>query len=291
MKVVFPVAGFGTRFLPATKATPKEMLPIVDKPLMQYAVDEAAAAGITEMIFITGRNKRAIEDYFDKAYELETELSAKGQARLLEQLRATVPPGVKFIFIRQGDALGLGHAVLCAQPSVGDSPFAVILADELMHTEPEQTTAIGQLVAAYQKYDLACIGVGHAPGAEIERYGAVAFSSKTPEGHMKLTGMVEKPKASEAPSEYGAFGRYVFPSRIFSRLETTKPGRGGEIQLTDAIADLIRDEGGLGIELKAQRYDCGTKIGFLEATIDFALRHPELGNGFRELLAKRVSSA
>jgi UTP--glucose-1-phosphate uridylyltransferase len=290
MKVVFPVAGFGTRFLPATKSTPKEMLPIVDKPLMQYAVDEAAAAGITEMIFITGRNKRAIEDYFDKAYELETELSAKGQERLLEQVRATVPPGVKFIFIRQGEALGLGHAVLCAQPSVGDSSFAVILADELMHTEPGETTAIGQLVRAHDRYSLACIGVGHAPGAEIERYGAIDFVENTVEGHMKLRGMVEKPKESEAPSHYGAFGRYVLPSRIFDQLAKTTAGRSGEIQLTDAISSLIAIEGGLGVELRAQRYDCGTKIGFLEATIDFAMRHPELGASFKALMQTRAQS-
>jgi UTP--glucose-1-phosphate uridylyltransferase len=289
LKVIFPVAGFGTRFLPATKATPKEMLPIVDKPLIQYAVEEAAAAGATEMIFVTGRNKRAIEDYFDRAYELEAELTLKNDAQLLEQLRSTVPPGAKFIFIRQGDPLGLGHAVLCARPAVGDNPFAVILADELLDTPPNEPNPTAQLINAFRASGKSVIGVGHAEGASIERYGCVDIARTDSAGLMTLRGMVEKPKQADAPSSFGAFGRYVFAATLFDHLEQTKPGRGGEIQLTDAIAALIADPtaGAVAVNMQARRYDCGTKLGFLEATVDFALRHPELGVPFAQWLRAR----
>jgi UTP--glucose-1-phosphate uridylyltransferase len=288
MKVIFPVAGFGTRFLPATKATPKEMLPVADKPLIQYAVEEAIAAGITEMIFVTGRNKRAIEDYFDRAYELEAELIAKNDKVLLEQLRATVPDGVKFIFIRQGDALGLGHAVLCGRPAVGDSPFAVILADELLYTPANKINPTQQLVNAYRVTGQAAIGVGRAEGQSIERYGCVDIARIREDGLIELRGIVEKPKLVDAPSDFGAFGRYVFPASMFDHLQRTKPGRGGEIQLTDAIASLISESGAVAVNMSAQRYDCGTKLGFLEATLDFALRHPDLGDDFRALIRSRV---
>jgi UTP--glucose-1-phosphate uridylyltransferase len=290
MKVIFPVAGFGTRFLPATKSTPKEMLPVVDKPLIQYAVEEAAEAGITEMVFVTGRNKRAIEDYFDRAYELEAELAAKNDNDLLEQLRSIIPAGAKFIFIRQGDALGLGHAVLCARPAIGDSPFAVMLADELLYTPPGDANATTQLMDAYRATRQAAIGVGKVHGEDIERYGCISFKEFVDGGLMRLTGMVEKPRATDAPSSFGAFGRYVFPATMFAHLLNTKPGRGGEIQLTDAIASLIAAEGAVGVDVKATRYDCGTKSGFLEATIDFALRHPELGQQFSKRLREKVAS-
>jgi UTP--glucose-1-phosphate uridylyltransferase len=290
MKVIFPVAGFGTRFLPATKSTPKEMLPIVDKPLIQYAVEEAAEAGITEMVFVTGRNKRAIEDYFDRAYELEAELAAKNDSVLLEELRSIVPVGAKFIFIRQGDALGLGHAVLCARPAIGDSPFAVMLADELLYTVPGEANATTQLMDAFRATRQAAIGVGKVAGKEIERYGCIRFDHSLENGLMQLTGMVEKPAASDAPSHFGAFGRYVFPESMFAHLCNTKAGRNGEIQLTDAIASLIDSEGAVGVDMKATRYDCGTKSGFLDATIDFALRHPELGHHFSQRLRAKIAS-
>ncbi len=290
MKAIFPVAGFGTRFLPTTKSTPKEMLPIVDKPLIQYAVEEAAVAGITDMIFITGRNKRAIEDYFDRAYELEAELSQKAETTQLEQLRAVIPDGVNFIFVRQGDAMGLGHAVLCGRPAVGDSPFAVILADELLYTVPGTPNASQQLIAAYQHTGQAVVGVGHVLGKAIERYGCVDVLETDAQGIMSLHGIVEKPTHVDAPSQYAAFGRYVFPSVMFDYLAGVKPGRGGEIQLTDAIAALIADHGAVAVNMDALRYDCGTKMGYLEANLDFALRHPELGAGFKAIVEARIAA-
>lgn len=290
MKTIFPVAGFGARFLPTTKSTPKEMLPVVDKPLIQYAVEEAAAAGITDMIFITGRNKRSIEDYFDRAYELESELTRREETIQLEQLRAVIPSGVNFIFIRQGDAMGLGHAVLCGRPAVGDAPFSVILVDELLYTEPGSPNATQQLIDAYEKTGRAVIGVGHVLGSSIERYGCVDVLSTNEQGLMTLRGIVEKPKRADAPSQFAAFGRYVFPSVMFDYLTDLKPGRGGEIQLTDGIAALIADHGAVAVNMDALRYDCGTKIGFLEANLDFALRHPELGVGFKAIVESRIAA-
>ncbi len=267
-KAVFPAAGFGTRFLPATKAMPKEMLPIVDKPLIQYAVEEAAAAGIEQMIIITGRNKRAIEDHFDRVPELEQELLAKGKQELYEALHSATPNGVNFIFIRQSEQLGLGHAVLCAQPVVGDEPFAVILADDLIDAQPGVTA---QLVAAYEQYNASVLAVQEVPRDETSRYGIVA---STPISDMleRVTGMVEKPDPQDAPSTLAVVGRYVLRPEIFAELANTPRGSGGEIQLTDAIARRIPYGEVLAQRFVGQRFDCGNKLGFLEANITLARR-------------------
>jgi len=265
-KAVFPAAGFGTRFLPATKAMPKEMMPVVDKPLIQYAVEEAAEAGIEQMIIITGRNKRAIEDHFDRVPELEQELLARGKRDLYEALHSATPEGVNFIFIRQSEQLGLGHAVLCAQPVVGDEPFAVILADDLIDAQPGVTR---QLVQAYEKHGASVLAVQDVPLEDTSRYGIV---SATPlDGPLeRVTGMVEKPKPSEAPSTLAVVGRYVLRPEIFAELATTGRGSGGEIQLTDAIARRIRHGEVLAHRFTGTRYDCGSKDGFLAANIAFA---------------------
>jgi UTP--glucose-1-phosphate uridylyltransferase len=265
-KAVFPAAGFGTRFLPATKAMPKEMMPVVDKPLIQYAVEEAAEAGIEQMIIITGRNKRAIEDHFDRVPELEQELLAKGKHDLYEALHSATPNGVNFIFIRQSEQLGLGHAVLCAQPVIGDEPFAVILADDLIDAHPGVTR---QLVAAYERHEASVLAVQDVPLAETSRYGIVA-SVPLAGGTERVTAMVEKPKSSDAPSTLAVVGRYVLRPEIFDELATTGRGSGGEIQLTDAIARRIRHGEVLAQRFDGTRYDCGNKQGFLEANIAFA---------------------
>jgi UTP--glucose-1-phosphate uridylyltransferase len=263
---VFPAAGFGTRFLPATKAMPKEMLPVLDKPLIQYAVEEAAEAGIEQMIIITGRNKRAIEDHFDRVPELEQELLAKGKHELYEALHSATPEGVSFIFIRQSEQLGLGHAVLCAQPVVGDEPFAVILADDLIDASPGVTS---QLVAAYEQHGASVLAVQDVPRSETRRYGIVA---STPLGERleRVTGMVEKPDPGAAPSTLAVVGRYVLRPEIFDELATTERGSGGEIQLTDAIARRIRHGEVLAHRFTGTRFDCGNKDGFLAANIAFA---------------------
>ena len=279
-KAVFPVAGMGTRFLPATKASPKEMLPIVDKPIIQYAVEEAIAAGITELIFVTGRSKRAIEDHFDKAYELETELEARGKTKMLEMVRNIIPANVTCVYIRQAEALGLGHAVLCAKQVVGEEPFAVVLADDLLAGEPP---VLKQMVDLYDHYHSSVIGVQNVPREETSQYGIV-IAKEWEKGIHKMTGIVEKPKAEEAPSTLGVVGRYVLTPRIFSHLEQVKPGAGGEIQLTDGIASLLRQEHALAYEFKGVRYDCGSKLGYLQATIEFGLKHPELNSEFRTYL-------
>ena len=280
-KAVFPVAGLGTRFLPATKASPKEMLPIVDKPLIQYAADEAIAAGITNLIFITGRGKRAIEDHFDKAYELESELEAAGKARLLRQVRNLVPDSVSCAFVRQGEARGLGHAVLCARQLVGEEPFAVILADDLIDAK---VPALRQMTDIYAKHGASLIALQNVAPSETASYGIV---SATPMSARlsKITGIVEKPKPADAPSTLGVVGRYVLNPRIFHFLEDTRPGAGREIQLTDAIARLLREEDVLGYEFTGHRYDCGSKLGFLQATVDMGLKHPELAEEFRAYIA------
>ena len=292
-KAVFPVAGLGTRFLPATKAMPKEMLTVVDKPLIQYAVEEAAAAGITDMIFITGRNKRAIEDHFDRAYELENELTRAEKHDLLDDLRAAVPSNINCIFLRQGDALGLGHAVLCAQPVVGTEPFAVILADELIRataTGPGALGATAQLCDVHARLCAthgAVIGVNHMPGDSISRYGAIRIAETLAhqDGNaMRLSGFVEKPKPADAPSQFGAIGRYVLPASIFAHLKDIKRGAGGEIQLTDAIASLMSAEPVYAVETVGVRYDCGTKLGYLEATVKLGLEHTEFGAEFAAFL-------
>jgi UTP--glucose-1-phosphate uridylyltransferase len=284
-KAVFPVAGLGSRFLPATKASPKEMLPVVDKPLIQYAVEEAAAAGITDMIFITGRSKRAIEDHFDKAYELETELAARKKSELLEAVQAAVPRGINCIYIRQAEALGLGHAVLCAAPVVGDEPFAVVLADDLIDAE---VPVMRQMVDVAGREGASAIGVMHVPAAEIGSWGIVeAVAEPTNPRISRISRMVEKPKAGSTPSTLAVVGRYVLTPRIFHHLRTMPPGAGGEIQLTDGISRLLAEERVVAYEFEGRRYDCGSKLGYLEATVELALKHPEVGARFAQFLARR----
>ncbi|QDQ28884.1 UTP--glucose-1-phosphate uridylyltransferase GalU [Chitinimonas arctica] len=279
-KAVFPVAGLGTRFLPATKASPKEMLNVVDKPLIQYAVEEAVAAGITDMIFVTGRNKRAIEDHFDKAYELETELLAKGKHELLEIVRNILPRTVSCAYVRQPEALGLGHAVLCARPLIGDEPFAVILADDLIDA---RKPVMRQMVELYEDSHSSVIGVQDIPREETGSYGIVVVE-KNGEGRLKLSGIVEKPQPEDAPSTLAVVGRYILSPRIFRHLVNAKPGKGGEIQLTDAIAALLEEERVLAMPFEGRRYDCGSKLGYLEATLAYGARHPEIGPAFSAFL-------
>ena len=282
-KAVFPVAGFGSRFLPATKASPKEMLPVVDKPLIQYAVEEAAAAGITDMIFITGRNKRAIEDHFDKAYELETELAARNKTALLETVQSATPPGINCIYIRQTEALGLGHAVLCAAPVVGDESFAVLLADDLIDAT---IPVMRQMALIADRENCSVIGVTEIPPADIGNYGVVETGAMR-ERAAPIERIMEKPAPGSTPSTLGVVGRYVLTPRIFHHLRTMPPGAGGEIQLTDGIAQLLREERVLAYAFEGRRYDCGSKLGYLEATVDFALKHPELSRDFAEFLRRR----
>ncbi len=281
-KAVFPVAGMGTRFLPATKASPKEMLPIVDKPLIQYAVEEAVAAGITDMIFVTGRSKRSIEDHFDKAYELESELERKGKTEMLEFVRNLLPKDINCIYLRQPEPLGLGHAVLCAQPVVGDEPFAVLLADDLLDGEPP---VMKQMVDIYNYYKTSVIGVQDVPRAETKSYGIVDAKPLT-ESIEQVSRIVEKPSPEEAPSTLAVVGRYILTPRIFHHLTRIGKGSGGEIQLTDGIAALLAEEQVLAYRYQGKRYDCGSKIGYLEATMAFALRHPDVGTEFAELLQR-----
>jgi UTP--glucose-1-phosphate uridylyltransferase len=279
-KAVFPVAGLGTRFLPATKASPKEMLNVVDKPLIQYAVEEAVAAGITDMIFVTGRNKRAIEDHFDKAYELETELEAKGKQDLLELVRNILPKHVSCAYVRQPEALGLGHAVLCARPLIGDEPFAVILADDLIAA---QKPVMQQMVELYAQTQSSVIGVQEVPRADTGSYGIVV-AKPNDEGLLKLSGIVEKPKPEDARSTLAVVGRYILSPRIFRHLINAQPGKGGEIQLTDAIAALLEEERVLALPFEGTRYDCGSKLGYLQATLAYACQHPEVGADFNAYL-------
>jgi UTP--glucose-1-phosphate uridylyltransferase len=282
-KAVFPVAGMGSRFLPATKASPKEMLPIVDKPLIQYAVEEAAAAGITEMVFVTGRNKRAIEDHFDKAYELETELEKKGKGALLDVVRSVLPEGVRCIYIRQAEPLGLGHAVLCAQPAVGEEPFAVILADDLMDSKPP---AMARMAEVFAREGASLLGVEEVPPDQTQSYGIVTIDRM--QGDVaRIHSIVEKPKPAAAPSNLAVIGRYVLTPRIFELLAAATPGAGGEIQLTDAISALLAHERVLALRLPGRRYDCGSKLGYLQATVEFGLRHAETGEAFARYLKSR----
>ncbi|MCK8516226.1 UTP--glucose-1-phosphate uridylyltransferase GalU [Methylonatrum kenyense] len=285
-KVVFPVAGLGTRFLPATKASPKEMLPVVDRPLIQYAVEEAVAAGADTLVFITGRTKRAIEDHFDKAYELEVELEAKGKQRMLDLVRNTVPDGVNCIYIRQGEALGLGHAVACARPVVGNEPFGVILADDLI--DGGSDPVLLQMARQYQAHQCSILGVERVPKQETDKYGVVSSSEFGPR-LSKLSGIVEKPDPEQAPSDLAVVGRYILTPAIFDLLEATRPDQRGEIQLTDAIAALLDQEQILAHEFEGHRYDCGSKLGYLKATLEYGLRHPELGTEFAAYLRQRSS--
>lgn len=279
-KAVFPVAGMGTRFLPATKASPKEMLPVVDKPLIQYAVEEAWAAGIEEMVFVTGRSKRSIEDHFDMAYELENELERRGKHEMLNFVRQLLPAGMKCVFIRQAEALGLGHAVLCAQPAVGNEPFAVLLADDLLDGEP---AVMRQMVDVYDYYKCSVLGVQQVPREDTRSYGIVA-STPLKDRLEAVHAMVEKPKPEEAPSTLAVVGRYVLTPRIFHHLARLGKGAGGEIQLTDGIAALMAEEQVLAYRYEGKRYDCGSKMGYLEATLAMARKHPEVGQQFEQLL-------
>jgi UTP--glucose-1-phosphate uridylyltransferase len=282
-KAVFPVAGLGSRFLPVTKASPKEMLPIVDKPLIQFAVEEAAAAGITDMIFINGRNKRAIEDHFDKAYELETELAARNKTELLDIVQGVLPRGINCIYIRQAEALGLGHAVLCAEPVIGADPFAVLLADDLIDAE---VPVLRQMTEIANREDYSVIGVMTVPEADIGSYGIVE-SDALEERTGRITRIVEKPKPGTTNSTLSVVGRYILTPRIFHHLRTMPAGAGGEIQLTDGIARLLGDEKVLAYQFEGRRYDCGTKLGYLEAMVDYGLKHAETGPGFARFLASK----
>jgi UTP--glucose-1-phosphate uridylyltransferase len=279
-KAVFPVAGLGTRFLPATKASSKEMLPVVDKPLIQYAVEEAVAAGITQMVFITGRTKRAIEDHFDKAYELETELQTRGKLKMLEQVQDIVPKHVSCIYVRQTEALGLGHAILCARPVVGNEPFAVILADDLIDGTPP---VMKQMVDIYSRERCSLLAVQAVAYEETSSYGVVSTESGE-RGMHRITGIVEKPKPADAPSNLAVVGRYILSPEIFGHLERVKPGSGGEIQLTDGISALLKEQRALAYEFSGVRYDCGSKLGYLQANVLYAMKHPEIGKEFGEFL-------
>jgi UTP--glucose-1-phosphate uridylyltransferase len=282
-KAVFPVAGLGTRFLPATKASPKEMLPVVDKPLIQYAVEEAYQAGIRHMVFVTGKNKRAIEDHFDTAYELENELENAGKTELLALARSVAPEDMNCSFVRQPRALGLGHAVLCAAPIVGNDPFAVLLADDLMTGLDGGAGVLAQMVEQFNEVQTSVLAVQEVPLAHVRRYGIVA-GEPVGERLVRVRQMVEKPSPDQAPSRLGVAGRYVLTPTVFDRIRNIPRGAGGEIQLTDGIAALIEDEGVHAYRYQGKRYDCGSKDGFMEASVELALKHPEVGAGFREYL-------
>lgn len=282
-KCVFPVAGMGTRFLPATKASPKEMLPIVDKPLIQYAVEEAVAAGCTELVFITGRNKRCIEDHFDKAYELETELAYRNQNKLLDFVQDILPPNVTCLYIRQPAALGLGHAVLCSRAAVGKEAFAVVLADDLIDAQPG---ALSQMMNAYYRTGCNVLGVENVDPQQTGAYGIVEINHQNDFDFVKS--IVEKPHPDEAPSHLGVVGRYILSARIFDFLTNLPLGAGGEIQLTDAIARLLTEQKMIAYAFAGRRYDCGDKLGYLEATVAYGMKHPLVGEDFKKLLQRMV---
>ncbi|NOZ54228.1 MAG: UTP--glucose-1-phosphate uridylyltransferase GalU [Gammaproteobacteria bacterium] len=280
-KAVFPVAGLGTRFLPATKANPKEMLPVVDKPLIQYAAEEAIAAGVKQLIFVTSSSKRAIEDHFDKNYELEAELEKRNKHELLSIVHDILPKGVSCVYIRQAEALGLGHAVLCAKAIVGNEAFAVILADDLI--DDNANGCLSQMSEQYDKYQHSILGVQLVDASETEKYGIV----KTDELNHRIAdieAIVEKPKPADAPSNLAVVGRYILTPKIFTYLEITQKGAGGEIQLTDAIGELLTDEVVMAYQFYGKRYDCGSKLGYLEATVEYALKHPKLKKDFLRYL-------
>lgn len=282
-KAVFPVAGMGTRFLPATKASPKEMLPIVDKPLIQFAVEEAIAAGATQLIFVTSSVKRSIEDHFDSHYELEAKLQEKNKLDLLEKIKNIVPPHVTCVYVRQQEALGLGHAVLCAKDIIGDAPFMVSLADDLIY-HPENN-CLTEMLKVYQAQNSCVVGVKKVPQSDISQYGVIDFSGEL-DSHVAIKAIVEKPEASKAPSDYGVTGRYVLTPEIFEHLATIGKGSGGEIQLTDAIAALLKNKPVHAMRIEGKRYDCGSKLGYLQATVEYGLRHPKLGEDFAAYLSQ-----
>jgi UTP--glucose-1-phosphate uridylyltransferase len=277
---VFPVAGRGTRFLPATKASPKEMLPVVDKPLIQYAVEEALAAGATRLVFVTGASKRAIEDHFDSDQELEQLLERQGKSDLLNQLRSVLPSYASCIYIRQPAPLGLGHAVLCAQPAVGAEPFFVHLADDLIRS---QVACLAQMAEVYEAKRASILGVQVVPKADTDKYGIVAVEADR-SNTSRVRSIIEKPKPAVAPSNLAVVGRYVLAPAIFEHLERLGQGAGGEIQLTDGIAALMREEAVYAHRFNGKRYDCGSKLGYLQATVEYALSHPALGKEFRKYL-------
>jgi UTP--glucose-1-phosphate uridylyltransferase len=279
-KAVFPVAGLGSRFLPATKASPKEMMPVVDKPLIQYAVEEAAAAGINEMIFVTGRTKRAIEDHFDRAFEVESELAAKGKDALLDVVHSVIPKSVHFIFIRQSEPLGLGHAVLCAQPAVNEEVFAVILADDLIDAEPP---ALRQMTEVFERCQCPVVAVQEIPPEQSRQYGMVRAEPVAAD-IQRILAIVEKPEPKDAPSRLAVVGRYILTPRIFHHLAGLPAGPGGEIQLTDAISALLAEDRVLAYAFKGTRFDCGSKLGYLKATVAYGLKHPEVGADFARFL-------
>lgn len=282
-KAVFPIAGLGSRFLPATKASAKEMLPVVDKPLIQYAVEEAYEAGIRHMIFVTGRTKRSVEDHFDTAYELESELEQAGKTELLKLARSISPEDMVCSYVRQSRALGLGHAVLCAQPLVGNEPFAVLLADDLMVGQPSITF---QMVQQYAQLQSSILAVQDVPREQTDRYGIVSGTAIN--DHLtELSGIVEKPAPSVAPGTLAVAGRYILTPSIFQELSNTPKGAGGEIQLTDAIAQLLKKEKVFAFRYQGTRYDCGSKLGFLQATVDLGEHHPQVGAEFAAWLAQR----
>jgi len=287
-KAVFPVAGMGTRFLPATKATPKEMLPIVDKPLIQYAVEEALAAGITELVFVTSGSKRAIENHFDRNHELETQLIKQEKQDLLDIVQNVVRENVSYIYVRQQQALGLGHAVLCAQPVVGNEPFAVILADDLINGQ--SCGCLQQMVELFQQHKCSLLGTEEIDPTETEKYGIVSPSQKLADRVTSIDGIIEKPSPENAPSTLAVVGRYILTPGIFDFLENQEKGAGGEIQLTDAIAKLLGEEQILAYQFDGIRYDCGSKLGYLKATVEYALRHPDLQEPFGNYLQRFCSS-
>lgn len=280
-KAVFPVAGLGTRFLPATKASPKEMMSIVDKPLIQYAAEEAEEAGVTQLVFITGRNKRSIEDHFDKAYELEAELESAGKHGLLDIVRNVLPPRTTCIYVRQAEALGLGHAVLCAKPVVGDEPFVVLLADDLIRAPGKGV--VQQMADVHARFGCSVLSVQEVPREETNKYGIVKVEPG-PEGELRVVAIVEKPAPADAPSNLAVVGRYLLTPRIFEKLTQTSAGAGGEIQLTDAIAALLEDEPVIAYPFQGKRYDCGSKLGYLQANVELGLAHPEVGERFAAYL-------
>lgn len=282
-KAVFPVGGLGTRFLPATKAMPKEMLPVVDKPIIQYVFEEARAAGIEQFIFITGRNKNVINNHFDHSYELQKILSEGEKKRELHETTDWVPEPGAIAFIRQQEPLGLGHAVWCARNFIGDEPFAVLLPDELMLSE---TGCLTQMVKAYEETNASVIAVSEMPKSEISRYGVIIPEGEMKNNRVKLSGMVEKPKAEAAPSNYAIIGRYILQREIFDYLEKAEKGAGGEIQLTDAMAKMAKNHSYYAANYTGKRFDCGSKLGFIEANLAFALERSDLKSGVESIIKK-----
>jgi UTP--glucose-1-phosphate uridylyltransferase len=285
-KAVFPVAGIDTSFLPATKASPKEMLPVIDKPLIQYAVEEAIGAGITELIFVTGRGKRVIEDHFDKSYEVEHRLRARGKQNLVDLVQDIKPPHVECVYVRQAEPLGLGHAVLCAEKLIGDEPFAVVLADDLLDGQPP---VLAQMVHIFSHYDSSVLAIEEFESCEASSYGVID-GRRWDERVISVTRIIEKPSPELAPSSFGVAGRYVLMPSIFQYLRALKPDLNGEIQLTPAIHSMREEEQVLAYEFVGKRYDCGTKLGYVQATVDFALRHTELREHFDAWLRERVGA-